>query len=43
MVIVTIGIDLAKSAFVVHGLGESGKPEIVALKFREKTHSTVNR
>ena len=29
MAIVTVGIDLAKNVFVVHGVGESGKPELV--------------
>ena len=29
MTIVTVGIDLAKNVFAVHGVGESGKPELV--------------
>ena len=29
MAIVTVGIDLAKNVFAVHGVGESGKPELV--------------
>lgn len=29
MAIMTIGIDLAKSVFAVHGVNESGKPELV--------------
>ena len=29
MAIVTVGIDLAKNVFAVHGVNESGKPELV--------------
>lgn len=29
MTIVTVGIDLAKNVFAVHGVGPSGKPELV--------------
>jgi hypothetical protein len=29
MAIVTVGIDLAKNVFAVHGVGESGKSELV--------------
>ena len=29
MAIVTIGIDLAKNCFAVHGVGPSGKPEFL--------------
>ena len=29
MVIITIGIDLAKSVFAVHGVDETGKPVLV--------------
>ena len=29
MTIITIGIDLAKNIFAVHGVNESGKPELV--------------
>ena len=29
MTIVTVGIDLAKNVFAVHGVGDSGKPELV--------------
>ena len=29
MAIMTIGIDLAKSVFAVHGVNEFGKPELV--------------
>ena len=29
MAIVTVGIDLAKNVFAVHGVGESGKPKLV--------------
>ena len=29
MAIVTIGIDLAKNIFAVHGVDESGKPALV--------------
>ncbi len=29
MVIVTVGIDLAKNAFAVHGVDDSGKPALV--------------
>ena len=29
MTIITIGIDLAKNVFAVHGVNESGKPELV--------------
>lgn len=32
MAIITIGIDLAKNVFAVHGVGESGKPELVRLE-----------
>ena len=28
MVIVTVGIDLAKNVFAVHGVDETGKPEL---------------
>lgn len=34
MVIVTVGIDLAKSVFAVHGVGVSGKPELVRPEVR---------
>ena len=29
MTILTVGIDLAKNVFAVHGVGESGRPEPV--------------
>ncbi len=29
MTIVTVGIDLAKNIFAVHGVGEAGKPALV--------------
>lgn len=29
MAIVTVGIDLAKNVFAVHGVDETGKPELV--------------
>lgn len=29
MAIVTVGVDLAKSVFAVHGVGQSGKPELL--------------
>ena len=29
MTIVTVGIDLAKNVFAVHGINEAGKPELV--------------
>ena len=29
MTIITIGIDLAKNIFAVHGVNENGKPELV--------------
>lgn len=29
MAIMTIGIDLAKNVFAVHGVNEPGKPELV--------------
>lgn len=29
MVIITIGIDLAKNVFAVHGVDETGKPVLV--------------
>ena len=29
MTIVTIGVDLAKNVFAVHGAGQSGKPELL--------------
>lgn len=32
MNIITIGIDLAKNIFAVHGVNESGKPELVKPK-----------
>ena len=28
MTIVTVGIDLAKNVFAVHGVNEAGKPEL---------------
>lgn len=34
MAIVTIGIDLAKNCFAVHGVGPSGKPELVRPEVR---------
>ncbi len=34
MAIVTIGIDLAKNVFAVHGVGVSGKPELVKPQVR---------
>jgi len=32
MVIVTVGIELAKSVFAVHGVDETGKPALVRPK-----------
>ena len=32
MPIITIGIDLAKNIFAVHGVNENGKPELVKPK-----------
>ncbi len=32
MNIITIGIDLAKNVFAVHGFNETGKPELVKPK-----------
>ena len=32
MNIITVGIDLAKNVFAVHGVNESGKPELVKPK-----------
>lgn len=29
MAIVTVGIDLAKNVFAVHGVNEAGKPELL--------------
>lgn len=29
MAIISIGIDLAKNVFAVHGINESGKPELL--------------
>jgi hypothetical protein len=29
MAIVTVGIDLAKNVFAMHGVNEAGKPELV--------------
>ncbi len=29
MTIIVLGIDLAKSVFDLHGMGQSGKPELV--------------
>lgn len=34
MAIVTVGIDLAKSVFAVHGVGDSGKPELLRPEVR---------
>lgn len=34
MTIVTVGIDLAKNVFAVHGVGASGKPELVKPEVR---------
>ena len=34
MAIVTIGIDLAKNVFAVHGVGACGKPELVKPEVR---------
>lgn len=34
MAIVTVGIDLAKNVFAVHGVNESGKPELVKPEVR---------
>ena len=34
MAIVTIGIDLAKNCFAVHGVGPSGKPELLRPEVR---------
>ena len=30
MAIITVGIDLAKSIFAVHGIHAAGKPELVS-------------
>src|SRR4051794_20959095 len=32
MTIVAVGVDLAKNLFAVHGVGESGKPELIRPK-----------
>jgi transposase len=34
MTIVTVGIDLAKNVFAVHGVGQAGKPELVRPEVR---------
>jgi transposase len=34
MAIVTVGIDLTKAVFAVHGVGVSGKPELVRPEVR---------
>jgi transposase len=32
MTIVAVGVDLAKNLFAVHGVSESGKPELIRPK-----------
>jgi transposase len=32
MSIITVGIDLAKNIFAVHGVNEAGKPELIKPK-----------
>lgn len=34
MAIVTLGIDLAKNVFALHGVGPTGKPELVRPEIR---------
>ena len=39
MTIVTVGIDLAKNVFAVHGVNEAGKPELMRPSVaRTKSH-----
>lgn len=43
MSIITVGIDLAKNVFAVHGVGESGKPELVKPRVaREKLLALIS-
>jgi transposase len=42
MAILTVGIDLAKNVFAVHGINEAGKPELVRPAVaREKLHELI--
>ena len=42
MTILTVGIDLAKNVFAVHGVNEAGKPELVRPAVpRDKLHELV--
>lgn len=42
MSIVTVGIDLAKNVFAVHGVNEAGRPELVRLSVaRDKLHELM--
>ena len=40
--IITVGIDLAKNVFAVHGVDEAGKPALVKPKVaREQLHELI--
>jgi transposase len=42
MAILTVGIDLAKNVFAVHGINEAGKPQLVLPAIaRDKLHELV--
>lgn len=42
MAIVTVGIDLAKNVFAVHGINKAGKPELVRPSVaRDKLHELI--
>lgn len=42
MAILTVGIDLAKNVFAVHGINEAGRPELVRPAVaREKLHKLI--
>ena len=42
MMILTVGIDLAKNVFAVHGVNEAGKAELVRPAMpRDKLHARV--
>jgi transposase len=42
MVLVTVGIDLAKRVFAVHGVDETGKPALVRPKVAFSVLDNIN-
>ena len=41
MAILTVGIDLAKNVFALHGVNEAGKPEFLQARVPRARHALV--